>query len=81
MNIFGRQATVIAAVLACAACGQAATTATDDAATGDSAADVPQPDTAFPKGFIWGAAIAGFQVDMGCPTLPQAKCDDQKSDW
>lgn len=32
----------------------------------------------FPAGFAWGAAIAGFQVDMGCPSGP---CDDPKSDW
>ena len=27
------------------------------------------PETfAFPKGFLFGTAIAGFQVDMGCPS-------------
>lgn len=35
----------------------------------------------FPAGFLWGTAIAGFQVDMGCPTLPAAQCDDPNSDW
>lgn len=35
----------------------------------------------FPAGFTWGAAIAGFQVDMGCPTLPAAACEDRNSDW
>ncbi len=35
----------------------------------------------FPNGFAWGAAISGFQVDMGCPTLPAAACEDRGSDW
>lgn len=39
------------------------------------------PSPAFPKTFLWGAAIAGFQVDMGCPTIPAAQCDDPASDW
>jgi hypothetical protein len=24
---------------------------------------------AFPPGFLFGTSVAGFQVDMGCPTL------------
>lgn len=28
-----------------------------------------------------GAAIAGFQVDMGCPTVAAARCEDRASDW
>ena len=35
----------------------------------------------FPSTFLWGAAVAGFQVDMGCPTLPASQCDDPNSDW
>ena len=35
----------------------------------------------FPHGFLWGTATAGFQVEMGCPTLPAAECDDTHSDW
>ena len=35
----------------------------------------------FPEGFLWGAAVAGFQVDMGCPTLPAEECEDPDSDW
>ncbi len=42
---------------------------------------VTPPEHAFPKGFFWGTAVAGFQVDMGCPTLPAAQCDDTASDW
>jgi beta-galactosidase len=36
---------------------------------------------AFPTGFLWGASTAGFQVDMGCPTLSRAECEDEASDW
>ena len=35
----------------------------------------------FPSGFLFGTATAGFQVDMGCPTLPSEECDDPNSDW
>jgi beta-galactosidase len=35
----------------------------------------------FPDNFLWGTAIAGFQVDAGCPTIPQAECEDPNSDW
>ncbi len=37
--------------------------------------------TPFPKDFLWGASIAGFQVDMGCPTVPAGECEDARSDW
>jgi beta-galactosidase len=40
----------------------------------------PAPTPTFRKGFLWGASIAGFQVDMGCPTLG-ADCVDPASDW
>ncbi|MCB9663138.1 MAG: glycoside hydrolase family 1 protein [Alphaproteobacteria bacterium] len=42
---------------------------------------IPAHSGAFPEGFLWGAATAGFQVDMGCPTLPDAQCLDEASDW
>lgn len=35
----------------------------------------------FPSGFAFGTAVAGFQVDMGCPSLDRALCDDPNSDW
>lgn len=35
----------------------------------------------FPEGFLWGTATAGFQSDMGCPTLPASECNDPNSDW
>ncbi len=37
--------------------------------------------TPFPKGFLFGTAVAGFQVDMGCPTIPAEECEDTRSDW
>lgn len=36
---------------------------------------------AFPERFLFGASIAGFQVDPGCPTLPAERCVDTHSDW
>ncbi|MFM2162842.1 MAG: hypothetical protein RLZZ383_2354, partial [Pseudomonadota bacterium] len=39
----------------------------------------PQIARAFPEGFRMGAATAGFQVDMGCPT--RTDCVDTRSDW
>ena len=35
----------------------------------------------FGSDFVWGSATAGFQVDMGCPTLSDAECVDTNSDW
>ena len=35
----------------------------------------------FPAGFLFGTATAGFQVDMGCPTLTKGECVDSNSDW
>jgi len=43
--------------------------------------EVPPEGLAFPKGFVFGTAIAGFQSDMGCPTLSAAICTDTRSDW
>lgn len=39
------------------------------------------PPPAFPPGFRFGASLAGFQVDPGCPTIPAAQCEDRGSDW
>jgi beta-glucosidase/6-phospho-beta-glucosidase/beta-galactosidase len=38
-------------------------------------------DLSFPKGFLFGTATAGFQVEMGCPTTAAARCEDPNSDW
>jgi beta-glucosidase/6-phospho-beta-glucosidase/beta-galactosidase len=35
----------------------------------------------FPDDFLFGTATAGFQVEMGCPTLPPEECEDRNSDW
>ena len=39
------------------------------------------PEANFPKGFLWGAAVAGFQSEPGCPTLAPEACEDRASDW
>lgn len=39
------------------------------------------PSEVVPAGFTFGAAIAGFQVEMGCPTVPAEACEDRNSDW
>ncbi len=65
-------------------------TVADSGPTADAGSDgVGDPDVldpengegTFPPGFLWGTATAGFQVDMGCPTLPKAECEDPNSDW
>ncbi len=48
------------------------------ACTQDPPAGITRP---FPDGFGWGTAVAGFQVDMGCPTWSDADCLDTASDW
>jgi beta-glucosidase/6-phospho-beta-glucosidase/beta-galactosidase len=44
----------------------------------DTADDAP---ARFPAGFHWGSAVAGFQVEAGCPTVPASECTDDASDW
>jgi len=39
------------------------------------------PEATFPKSFLWGSAVAGFQSDPGCPTLAPEACEDRASDW
>ena len=41
----------------------------------------PQEPGVLPPGFLLGASVAGFQVDMGCPTLSATECEDPRSDW
>ena len=36
---------------------------------------------AVPDSFVFGASVAGFQVDPGCPTVPADQCEDRSSDW
>ncbi len=49
-------------------------------ACGSSSPSDPAP-AGFGDGFLMGAAIAGFQSEMGCPTLPAERCEDRGSDW
>jgi beta-galactosidase len=35
----------------------------------------------FPEDFLFGAAISGFQTEMGCPSIPAGDCEDRRSDW
>jgi beta-glucosidase/6-phospho-beta-glucosidase/beta-galactosidase len=35
----------------------------------------------FPDDFLWGTAVAGFQVEAGCPTVAPEECEDRASDW
>lgn len=53
-------------------CGGADPDPSDSAAT--------PTDRQLPVDFVFGAATAGFQVDMGCPDAPDA-CIDPHSDW
>jgi beta-glucosidase/6-phospho-beta-glucosidase/beta-galactosidase len=41
----------------------------------------PAENLVFPPGFYFGTATAGFQVEMGCPTIAAAECEDRNSDW
>jgi beta-glucosidase/6-phospho-beta-glucosidase/beta-galactosidase len=47
----------------------------------DDAGDAALLPLTFPPGFLFGTATAGFQVEMGCPTLPRAACADPHTDW
>ncbi len=59
----------------------ACTLALAAAACTRTGASVEAPEEDFPEPFLMGAATAGFQVEMGCPTLPEAVCADKASDW
>jgi beta-glucosidase/6-phospho-beta-glucosidase/beta-galactosidase len=60
-------------MLAPIACGSGAGVA-------DSGSDLTSS-AGMPPGFVFGTAIAGFQVDMGCPTIDASVCEDRGSDW
>jgi beta-galactosidase len=56
-----------------------ATLALSSSCSGDDADPAVVPaDRDVPESFLFGAATAGFQVDMGCPTTD---CTDAASDW
>ncbi|HMU38663.1 MAG TPA: family 1 glycosylhydrolase [Pseudomonadota bacterium] len=44
------------------------------------ACESPPEKSEFPKDFRFGTAIAGFQTEMGCPSVPKAECE-YASDW
>ena len=69
---------LVAAALGLAACTTPAD-APDDGVSNDALSG-PVRGT-FPRDFAFGTAIAGFQVDMGCSTVPAAQCEDRASDW
>ncbi len=64
--------------------GSNADVSTDSGTTPDAAVSdtgkVPESWN-FPDKFLFGTAIAGFQSDMGCPTLAREACEDPNSDW
>jgi len=91
------RATLASSILAAVACGGGSSDAPADGSgpppsggptsptdgtpkPGDGNGDTPVIGT-FPKGFLFGTAIAGFQVDMGCPTISADSCEDKNSDW
>jgi len=49
--------------------------------SGGTKTTATNPEATFPKTFLWGTSVAGFQVDGGCLTLPEAQCEDPHSDW
>ncbi len=51
------------------------------ACAGGKDADADGESWVVPDDFMFGAAMAGFQVDPGCPTLPAGACEDPASDW
>src|SRR4051812_12373697 len=59
------------------ACGTSGGTPTHH----DPGADAGPESLDFPSSFLLGSSIAGFQVDMGCPTLKADVCEDKGSDW
>ncbi len=66
-----------------AGCGERASDAGAGAfdASGDDVAADPRSEVRFPEGFLFGVATAGFQNDMGCPSLAPEVCEDRGSDW
>ena len=48
------------------------TTPDDETSADRSVTQGLTADGRFPDSFLFGSAIAGFQAEMGCPTLPRA---------
>ena len=66
-NLIGLRYPLLALLALCAGCGTS------------PPASMPENLT-FPAGFYFGTATAGFQVEMGCPTIDPAECEDRNSD-
>jgi beta-galactosidase len=77
-----RMLIIVAALLGAAACSEPCETDADcktiDYCSNDKECEALSP---FPDDFLFGTAVAGFQVDYGCPTLPREQCEDRNSDW
>jgi beta-glucosidase/6-phospho-beta-glucosidase/beta-galactosidase len=71
-----RLRSLLAASLSAALACSSASSSSD----GQPPTPAPRETFELPKGFLFGTAIAGFQVDMGCPSQ-KAGCVDDKSDW
>lgn len=71
--------------------GSSGETTSSSSGSSSSSGETSQPDGAapdsgalfgtFPANFGFGSATAGFQVEMGCPTMAAATCEDRNSDW
>jgi beta-glucosidase/6-phospho-beta-glucosidase/beta-galactosidase len=90
MHVGPRRSLLFLALAATSGCGSGSrATGPLDGGGGEvtdaSFADAPSNDAGsglgFPSAFVFGTAIAGFQADMGCPSLDRATCDDPNSDW
>jgi beta-galactosidase len=68
------------AVLGCGG-GSADSVAATDTVSVEVAEDNARAELRLPDGFLFGVATAGFQNDMGCPTLAPEVCEDRGSDW
>lgn len=66
---------------ACSGDGPAPSDAATDVVSADVDAPPANPEVNFPAAFLFGAAMAGFQSEMGCPSLAAETCEDRASDW
>src|SRR5262245_54513091 len=63
------------------ACGGGSTGEPPSSHDAGDPSDGPPSGIPFTADFVFGTAVAGFQVDMGCPSLDRAVCTDPNSDW
>ena len=67
------------AMLSCVVVGLVA--CSDEEPVAVSSAELGEPSAEFPRSFVFGAATAGFQNDMGCTSIAPERCEDRASDW